>query len=325
MAVLQNSPPHLLLLSLVQEMSPTLHKLCSYLVVNGVHHDDALLRCTDDAVVEGLGNQNAANRHLNIRRLVNQRRGVTGADTQRRVAGRVSGADHSRTTGSQNQADFRGLHERLGNNHGRACNPGNDSLGCSGCHGSVVDDFGRLNRALGGAGMRAQDEAVAGFKGEESLEDSGGSGIGGGDNAGNHTNGLSHLRHSAVLVVFDDTTGFGGLVLVVDELRSEVVLDDLVLNHAHARFRHSHLGKRETSSISGFGSTTEHMVYLFLRKFPVYMLSMLRFFQGFVKNRKFFVFDRSPNLALFVALLCRSGGGLGDDGPFTNVLLLLDT
>mmetsp|Transcript_15655 Transcript_15655/g.28011 ORF Transcript_15655/g.28011 Transcript_15655/m.28011 type:complete len:1038 (+) Transcript_15655:93-3206(+) len=325
LAVLLNALADLDLLLLVQEVGAAANELRADLVVHRVHGDNGLLGRADDTVVEGLGDQDGVDGQFDVGGLVNQRRGVAGADTQGRVAGRVSGADHSRTTGSQNQADFRGLHERLGNNHGRACNPGNDSLGCSGCHGSVVDDFGRLNRALGGAGMRAQDEAVAGFKGEESLEDSGGSGIGGGDNAGNHTNGLSHLRHSAVLVVFDDTTGFGGLVLVVDELRSEVVLDDLVLNHAHARFRHSHLGKRETSSISGFGSTTEHMVYLFLRKFPVYMLSMLRFFQGFVKNRKFFVFDRSPNLALFVALLCRSGGGLGDDGPFTNVLLLLDT
>lgn len=52
-------------------------------------------------------------------------------------------------------------------------------------------------------------------------------GVGSGDNAGNNTHGLCDLGHSSSLVHLDDPTGLCVLVLVVDELRGKVVLDDL--------------------------------------------------------------------------------------------------
>ena len=57
--------------------------------------------------------------------------------------------------------------------------------------------------------------------------------------------GSAMLLDAVGLVLLDDTAGLGILVGVVNIFGGVVVLDDLVLHHAHAGFLHGQLGQRD--------------------------------------------------------------------------------
>lgn len=75
------------------------------------------------------------------------------------------------------------LHDRVGQLQGGHVDPGDDVLGCAGRHRRLQHHTGRLDGTLLGTGMGADDDAVAGFQGEEGLENGGRGGVGGGDDA----------------------------------------------------------------------------------------------------------------------------------------------
>ena len=112
--------------------------------------------------------------------------------------------------------------------------------------------------------MGADNDGIAGLQGDQALEDRGGSGVRGGDDGGDDADGLSDLLGAESLVLFDHTTGLGVLVGVVDVLGSVVVLDDLILDHAHAGLFHGHPGQGDAGLVRGGSSGQEDLVHLLL-------------------------------------------------------------
>ena len=76
--------------------------------------------------------------------------------------------------------------------------------------------------------------------------------------------GLGDLPDAVGRVLFDDAAGLRVPVGVVDVLRRVVVLDDLVLHHAHARLLHGHLGQRYAGLVGGHGRGAEDAVNILL-------------------------------------------------------------
>ena len=66
------------------------------------------------------------------------------------------------------------------------------------------------------------------------------------------------------LILLDDAAGLHVFVGVVDVLCSVVVLDDLVLHHAHAGLLHGHLGQGDALHVGGLGGLEEDAVHLLL-------------------------------------------------------------
>jgi hypothetical protein len=71
------------------------------------------------------------------------------------------------------------------------------------------------------------------------------------------------------LVLFDDPAGHRIPVLVIDEFRGEVVLDDFIFDNPHARFGLRHDSQVNPMTVGGHSGLTEDMVHLFLAKFTV--------------------------------------------------------
>ncbi len=112
--------------------------------------------------------------------------------------------------------------------------------------------------------MGGENDGVAGLQGDEGLEDGGRGGVGGGNNGGDEAHGLGNLLEAESLILLDDAAGLHILVGVVDVLGGVVVLDDLVLHHAHAGFLHGHLGQGDALHVGGLGGLKENAVHLLL-------------------------------------------------------------
>ena len=70
---------------------------------------------------------------------------------------------------------------------------------------------------------------------------------------------------------------------IVDIFGGEVVLDDLVLHHAHAGFLHGHFGKRNAGLVGGDGRGLEDTVHLLLGVGGKLLLGLAHLGQGFLK------------------------------------------
>ena len=112
--------------------------------------------------------------------------------------------------------------------------------------------------------MGTENNAVAGFQTDQSLENSGGSRIGGGDHGCHDADGLSNLPNPVGFVFFNHAAGSGVPIRIVDIFAGIVVLDDFVLDHAHAGFFHGELCQRDAGLIGGCGSGQKDSVDLLL-------------------------------------------------------------
>ncbi len=112
--------------------------------------------------------------------------------------------------------------------------------------------------------MGGENDGVAGLQGDEGLEDGGRGGVGGGNDGGDEAHRLGDLLEAESLILLDDAAGLHILVGVVDVLGGVVVLDDLVLHHAHAGLLHGHLGQGDTLHVGSLGGLEEDPVHLLL-------------------------------------------------------------
>ena len=261
-AVDQDGLTDLLGLVGIQEVAAAVSELLLHCVINSLMSDNGLLGSADHTVIEGLGVDDGVNSHHNIGGVVDDSGGVTGANAQSRLTGRISSLHHAGATGGQD--DVSASHNLVGQFQRGHVDPCDDVLGSAGCNSSVQNNLSSSDGALLGTGMGADDDTVAGLQRNQSLEDSGRSGVGGGDNSSNHTDGLSDLGHAESGVILQHAAGLGILVLVVDILGSIVVLGDLVFHDAHAGLFHSHLGQRNTSLVCSDSSCKEDLVNLLL-------------------------------------------------------------
>ena len=200
---------------------------------------------------------------LDIGGVVENDRGVAGADAQGGLARRICSLDHAGAAGGQDDVDI--AHDHVGEVDGGNIDPADDLLGSAGLDGGVEDELGCGDGALRCSGVRADDDGVAGLQRDEALEDRGRGGVGGGDDGANQADGLGDLGDAEGLVALDNAAGLGVLVGVVDVLGGVVILDHLVLEDAAAGLLDSHAGQRDAGLVGCHGGLIEDFVYLLLR------------------------------------------------------------
>ena len=325
-AVDDDGMAHLVELLTVEEVAAARLELLFDLGVELFVDDDALLRRANHAVVEGLGVDNRVDRQQNVRGFVDDGRGVAGADAQRRLAAGVGSLDHAGAAGGEDAVSL--LHQHVGQLQRGNVNPADDVLGSACRNRSLQNNLGGGDSALFGARMGADDDAVARFQAHKRLENRGRGGVGGGNNSGNHADGLGNSLGAEHLVFLNNAAGFDVLVRVVNILGRKVVLDDLVLHNAHAGFLHCHLGKRQARAVGGGGGGKENLVNLFLRKCRKFPLrgshTGERGFKGFdaVYDRIFFVVHKIYPLVTIVPFTAGVKNG-GATAPFGGAVLPL--
>ena len=231
--------------------------------VDAVQQDDGLLGGADHAVVEGLGMDDGVDCQLQISGIVDDGGSVAGADADGGLTGGIRCLHHTGAAGGQD--DVRFLHDQIAQLQRGSVNPADDALGRACFHSGFQDDLCGFNGALLCPGMGADDHAVAGLQGDQSLENGSGSGVGGGNDGGDDTDGLGDLLDAESSILLNDTTGFGVLIGVIDILGGIVVLDDLVFHHAHAGLLHGHLCQRDPGPVSGGSGSQEDLIHLLLR------------------------------------------------------------
>ena len=261
-AVDQDGLADLLDLVSLEEVAATVCEFLLYLLINRLQHGYRLLGGTDHTVVKGLGMDNGADSHLDVRGLVNDYRRVACAYAQSRLAGRIGSSHHAGTAGGQDSVCV--THNFLGQLQGGYINPSDDAFRCAGLHSSLQYNPGCLNGAVLCPGMGGNDNGVSGLQRDQGFKNSGRSGVGGGDYCRDQADGLCHLLDPVGCILFDDAAGLCVLVSIVNVLGCVVVLDDLVFHYAHTGFRHSHLGQGNPLHIGCFCCLIENLVYLLL-------------------------------------------------------------
>ena len=114
--------------------------------------------------------------------------------------------------------------------------------------------------------MGADDDAVAGLQTDQGLEDSGGSGVGGGDHSGYHTDGLGDLLDAEGGVFLQNAAGFFVFIGMIDILSCIVILNDLVFHNAHAGFGNRQTGQGDSSLVGCGCGSQEDLIHLLLGK-----------------------------------------------------------
>ena len=247
-----------------KKISTAVSELFLHCIIDVLMADHSLLGSADNPVVEGLGHENGAYRHLDIGALVHQGRGVAGADSDGRNAGRVGAFHHGGTSGCKNEV-YQGIaHQVIGLLDGRFVDPGDDVLGCSSLYSRLEDDAGCKAGALLGSGMGAEDDGIAGLQAYEALEDGGAGRVGGGYDAADDSLGLGDFLDAEACIGLDYPAGFLVLVLMEDVLGCKVVLDDLVLDNAHAGLSDGHGCELDALVVCCYGSCPEYGVNLLL-------------------------------------------------------------
>ena len=253
---------HLDGLFLVQEVAAAVLQLLLDLVIDAIQNGDVLLSGADHAVVEGLGVDDGSHRVLDVAAVVHDDVAVAGAHADGGSAGGVSSLHHAGAAGCHDQVHF--LHHDLGHLDRGLVDPADDVLGQAGLHSGLVHDARSLNGAALGSGMGAQQDGVAGLQADQDLIDGGGGGVGGGGNGAHDTNGLRDAHGARGLVLLDDAAGLLITEIVEHMLGSEVVLDHLVLDHAHAGLIMSHLGQGDTGLVGCHSSLLADLIDLLL-------------------------------------------------------------
>ncbi len=255
-------------------------------LVDRIDDNDGLFGCADHAVVEGLRHQNRADGHSDFGGFIDDGGGVAGTYAECGFARAVGGLDHARSAGGKNQVDVGVVHEGVRELNGWIFDAGDDAFRRSGGNSGLRDHARRLRRALFGARMRREDDAVAGFEGNQAFKNGGGSRIRRRNDARNETERLRNAAQAERWIVTQFAAGFLFLVLVVNVLGSEMVFDHLVLDDAHACFFDCHFGEADAFVAGGEGCGAEYFVHLLLSVGGVEGLSGLDLFDEIVQRLK---------------------------------------
>ena len=240
-AVDQDGVAHLVQLCAFQEPAAAVRELGLDFIIDAVQHDHALLGGADHAVVKGFGMDDGIDRQHQVGAVVDDSGHVARAHAQGWLAAGIGSLHHAGAAGGQDNIRF--PHQGVGHVQGRHVDPADDALRRAGLHRCVQHHLRRGDGSFLGPGMGAENDAVAGFQADQRLENGGGGGVGGGDHRRHHADGLGNFLHAVSLVFLDDAAGLGIPIGVVNVFAGVVILDHLVLHHAHAGFLHSQLGQ----------------------------------------------------------------------------------
>ena len=250
--------------ALLHEIAAAASELGLDLVVDGIDNGNGLLGSANHTVVKGLGVDDGVDSELDVRGVIDDNGGVASADAQGGLAGAVGSLDHARAAGRED--DIVIAHNHISKVDGGNVDPADDLLGCASLDGSIQNQLGSGDSALSSCGMRADNDRVASLQADKALENSGGGGVGGGDDRANKTDGLGYLGDAVRLVALDNSACLCVLVRVVDVLGGVVILDHLVLEDSTTGLFYGHTGQGDASLISGHRSLIEDLVDLLLSK-----------------------------------------------------------
>ncbi len=170
-AVDKNGLAHLIGLLRIEEVSASCLNLFLEFVVYALEYDNGLLACANHTVVEGLGVEYRGRGKHDIRAVVNDCGSVARAYAHSGLTAGVSGFNHTGTARSKDEVRL--AHKLCGKRNGGLVNPTYDIFGSTRLNSRLVNYFCRLYRAALRAGMRREDDAVAGLKSNKCLKDSG--------------------------------------------------------------------------------------------------------------------------------------------------------
>ena len=265
-----NRLSNLVKLVVCKEMTTALYKFGLYSLVYVLHNDNRLLGCADHTVVKGLGVDNRVYRKKYVGRGVDDGGSVTCANADCGLAGGVCALYHSGATGGKDNVGL--LHYGVCHLEGGRVYPADNSLGRTCGNSRLKHNLCRRNGRALCSGVGADDNTVSRLKSEKCLEYSGRGGVGGGDYRRNNADRLGNLLDAKGLVLFNNATGLGVLVCVVNILCGIVVFDNLVFNNAHSGFRNGSTCQRNSRSVSRARRREEDLVNLLLcvgRKFSL--------------------------------------------------------
>src|SRR5581483_8658622 len=198
--------------------------------------DDRVLRRAEDAVVEGLARDHVPDGLLHVRRPLDEGRRVAGAHAVGRFARAVGGANQPHAAGRQDHGHVAVLHQLLSSLERDLGHPADRTGRGAGAPRRLVEYFCHARDALDGGGMGAENDRAPRLDRDEDLVDGRRGGIGRGHDGRHDAERLRNLDHSPVLVASDDADRLHWPDELVDLLRGEEVLLDLVGDHAEAGF-----------------------------------------------------------------------------------------
>ena len=254
-------------LFLGQEVAAALLELLLDLVIDAVQDGDMLLSGADHAVVEGLGVDGGSDGVVDVAGIVEDNVAVAGADADGGGTGGVRGLHHAGAAGGHDEVDF--PHHHLGHLDGALVHPADDVLGQAGLLGGLPHDAGSLDGALLGGGMGGEQDRVAGLQADQNLENGGRGGVGGGGDGAHNAHRLGDALGAEGLILGDDAAGLHVAEVVVDMLGGIVVLDDLILDDAHAGLGVGHLGQGDTGLVGGHSGLLADLIDLLLGELAV--------------------------------------------------------
>ena len=154
--------------------------------------------------------------------------------------------------------------------------------------------------------MRGKDNCVARFQANQRLKNCSRSGVGGRDNAGNHTERFGHDLGAVGAVGPDHAAGLFIFVFVVNIFGSKMVLDDFVFDNSHSGIFHRHFGQRNPRLVGSRRRRFENGIHLSLGKSCKFLLRAFypfdEVFQGFSGADNLFRRFRR-NLRIFISLI----------------------
>ena len=122
-------------------------------------------------------------------------------------------------------------------------------------------------------------------------------GGGGGDHGGDQANRFGNFLDAEGGILLDNATGLGVFVGVVNVLGGIVILDHLVLQHAHAGFLHCHAGKRDAGLVGRCSRSEKDRIHLLLGIGSKLLLRLAHL--GHLGRQRFYRVDDAGDLPLF--------------------------
>ncbi len=198
----------------------------------------------------------------NVGRVVDDCGGVTCTYAQSRLTAGVCCLNHAGAACCKDDVSL--LHDGVGHVERGHVNPVDDSLGSACCNCRFKNKLSCGNGGVLCTGVGGDDDCVSCLKCDEALENCGRGGVCGRDNCGNYADRLGNLLNTERLILFDYSAGLGVLICIIDVLCGIVILDNLVLNYAHACFSYCHLCKGNSCLICCRSCCQENFVNLLL-------------------------------------------------------------
>ena len=220
----------------VHEVAALPLKLAPDVVGNRLVHHDGIFRRAKHAVVEGLAGDDVANGFLHVRGPLDVRRRVARTHAVSRLARAVCRAHQTHPARRQNDGDVAMLHQFVRPFERDGGHPVDGAGWRAGAACRLIHHLGDARDAFHRRRVRAEHDGASRFDGNQDLVDRRRRRVGGRDDGGDDAERLGDFDDALVIVPRDHADRFHRADEVVDLLRAEEVLLDLVGDEPVAGF-----------------------------------------------------------------------------------------